>query len=153
MKTINEIEDQLSADFNLLETWEEKYDYLIELGQDLPEMDEALKTDANLVKGCQSSVWFAINCKDERLYFEADSDSLIVKGLVSILHQMLSGQSARDYQDLDLTFFDNLGFWRHLSSQRSNGLTSMIGQLKQAAEACAGSPKDQNSTEILPDIV
>jgi len=90
MKTVAELEAQIIEDFNLLENWEEKYDYLIELGQELPPMDPT-KDEENRVKGCQSSVWFDITCKDGRLYFDADSDSLIVKGLVAILHQLLNG--------------------------------------------------------------
>ncbi|MFZ3150300.1 MAG: SufE family protein [Anaerolineaceae bacterium] len=142
MKTIAEIETQLNEDFSLLESWEEKYDYLIELGLELPEMEPEFKTDANLVKGCQSNVWLATRCEDDRLFFDADSDSLIVKGLVAVLSKMLSGQPASQYRQMDLSFFDKLGFWRHLSSQRSNGLTAMVSHLKLAAEACAGANPD-----------
>lgn len=136
MKSVSEIETQIIDDFSLLETWEEKYDYLIELGQDLPPMNPELKTEENRVKGCQSSVWFAITCQDGHLYFEADSDSLIVKGLVAILHQLLNGQPAEAFLDVNLSLFETLGFWRHLSSQRSNGLTAMIAHLKAAADDC-----------------
>jgi len=137
MKTIAELEEQIIADFNLLENWEEKYDYLIELGQDLEPLDPAKKVDENLVRGCQSSVWFDITCQDGRLYFDADSDSLIVKGLIAILHQLLNGQPAEAFADVNLTVFETLGFWRHLSSQRSNGLTAMVARLKAAAADCA----------------
>jgi cysteine desulfuration protein SufE len=137
MRTVAELEAELTENFDLLETWEEKYDYLIELGQDLPPLDPAKKVDDNLVRGCQSSVWFDITCKDGKLYFAADSDSLIVKGLIAILHQLLDGQPAETFIDVNLTVFETLGFWRHLSSQRSNGLTAMVAHLRAAAAECA----------------
>lgn len=133
---IKEIEQNLIADFNLLDNWEEKYEYLIEMGQDLPEMDPNLKTEDRLVKGCQSSVWFDIHCKDRRLVFSADSDSLIVKGMVAVLNEMLNGQPAEEVLTADLDFFETLGLWRHISSQRSNGLTAMMKHIKQAAADC-----------------
>lgn len=137
MKTVAELEAELIENFDLLETWEEKYDYLIELGQELPPMEPAQKTEENRVKGCQSSVWFDITCQAGKLYFDADSDSLIVKGLVAILHQLLNGQPVESFADVNLTVFETLGFWRHLSSQRSNGLTAMVAHLKAAAAECA----------------
>ena len=133
---IKEIEQNLIADFNLLDNWEEKYEYLIEMGQDLPEMDPNLKTEDRLVKGCQSSVWFDIHCQDRRLVFSADSDSLIVKGMVAVLNEMLNGQPAEEVLTADLDFFETLGLWRHISSQRSNGLTAMMKHIKQAAADC-----------------
>lgn len=136
MKSIAEIEAQFIDDFNQLENWEEKYDYLIELGDSLPEMPAELKTLQNLVKGCQSSVWFASQCKDGKLLLEADSDSMIIKGIVAILVQVLAGQPAADIQQADLTMFETLGLWRHLSSQRSNGVTAMMAHLKQSAAEC-----------------
>ncbi|MGB4594423.1 MAG: SufE family protein [Anaerolineaceae bacterium] len=136
MKSIAEIEAQFIDDFNQLENWEEKYDYLIELGDSLPEMPAELKTIENLVKGCQSSVWFSTQCKDGQLLIEADSDSLIIKGIVAILVQVLSGQPAADIKRADLTMFETLGLWRHLSSQRSNGVTAMMAHLKQSAADC-----------------
>ena len=137
MQTTAEIAAQISAEFSLLENWEEKYDYLIEKGQSLPDMPKDLKDDEHLVKGCQSSVWFATECREGRLYFQTDSDSFIVKGLAALLHELLNGQPAEVFGDIDLSLFDTLGFWRHLSSQRSNGLTAMVGFLKSAAEDCA----------------
>ena len=136
MTPVNEIEKQLIDDFNLLDTWEERYDYLIELGQNLPEMPDALKTDLNLVRGCQSSVWFDIRCEQGRLWFQADSDSLIVKGMAAILTQVLNGRPASEVLQFDLTLFETLGLWRHVSSQRTNGLTAMVTHLKAAAAGC-----------------
>ncbi|NLB70879.1 MAG: SufE family protein [Chloroflexi bacterium] len=134
--TIKEIEQELIDDFNLLDNWEEKYEYLIELGQDMPRMDPTLKTDDRLVQGCQSSVWFDIHCQEGRLLFSADSDSVVVKGMVAVLNQTLNGQPAEDVLQANLDFFETLGLWRHISSQRSNGLTAMVGHLKQAAAEC-----------------
>ena len=129
---------QLAEDFELLENWEEKFDYLIELGQELPEMPEALKTEQNLVRGCQSSVWFDIHCENGLMRFSADSDSLVVKGLVAILDKLLNGQPAEEVLQMDLSLFEKLGLWHHISSQRSSGLAAMMGHLKQAAVECLG---------------
>ena len=137
MQTTAEIAAQISAEFSLLENWEEKYDYLIEKGQSLPDLPDDLKSDEHLVKGCQSSVWFVTECREGRLVFQTDSDSLIVKGLAALLQELLNGQPAEAYQNVDLSLFETLGFWRHLSSQRSNGLTAMVSFLKTAAGDCA----------------
>lgn len=134
--SIKEIEQALIEDFDMLENWEEKYEYLIELGQDMPTMDPTLKTDDRLVQGCQSSVWFDINCKEGKLHFSADSDSMVVKGMVAVLNQTLNDQPAEAVLQANLGFFETLGLWRHISSQRSNGLTAMVGHLKQAAAEC-----------------
>jgi len=138
MTTISEIEQALIDDFALLENWEERYDYLIELGQNLDPMDPELKTDDNKVHGCQSSVWFAIRCDNGQISFQADSDSLIIKGIVAILQKLLSGQPAAAVENADLTIFNTLGLWKHLSSQRSNGVTAMLSHLKAAAILCQG---------------
>ncbi|NLZ26586.1 MAG: SufE family protein [Chloroflexi bacterium] len=129
---------QLAEDFELLENWEEKYDYLIELGFELPEMPEDLKTEQNLVRGCQSSVWFDIHCEEGMVVFSADSDSLIVKGIVAVVEQLFNGQAAEDVLTADLSFFEELGLWQHLSAQRGNGLMAMIAHLKKAAADCLG---------------
>ena len=129
---------QLAEDFELLENWEEKYDYLIELGFELAEMPEDLKTEQNLVRGCQSSVWFDIHCEEGKIVFSADSDSLIVKGIVAVVEQLFNGQAAEDVLTADLSFFEELGLWQHLSAQRGNGLMAMIAHLKKAATDCLG---------------
>ncbi len=134
--SIAQLEQSLTEDFDLLENWEEKYEYLVELGQEMPKMDPALKTEDRLVKGCQSSVWFDIHCEKGIMRFSADSDSLVVKGMVSVLDQLLNDQPAADVLKTDLSFFERLGLWHHISSQRSNGLTAMMGHLKQAAVEC-----------------
>lgn len=129
---------QLIEDFELLENWEEKYDYLIELGHDLPDMPEDLKTEQNLVRGCQSSVWFDIHCEEGKIVFSADSDSLIVKGIVAVVNQLFNNQDAEEVLTADLSFFEEIGLWQHLSAQRGNGLMAMIAHLKKSAADCLG---------------
>ena len=136
MSGIQKIQKDLSDDFSLLANWEEKYEYLIEMGMDLPAMKPENKVEKNLVKGCQSSVWFGVNCKDGNMVFEADSDSLVVKGMVAVLYKLFNNQPAKDVLDADLSFFEELGLWRHISSQRSNGLTAMVAHLKAKAADC-----------------
>jgi len=136
MRTIQEIQKQLIDDFSLLENGNEKFDYLIDLGQSMPELDANQKSEANLVKGCQSSVWFSIQCEDERLYIKADSDSLIVKGIAAMLVQIFSGQKAVDILAADMGFIEQIGLWRQLSSQRGNGLTAMLTHIRASAEVC-----------------
>lgn len=136
MPGIQEIQKELSDDFSLLANWEEKYEYLVEMGMDMPAMKPENKVDENLVKGCQSSVWFDVNCQDGMIVFEADSDSLVVRGMVAVLYKLFNHQSARDVLEADLGLFEELGLWRHLSSQRSNGLTAMVAHLKAKAADC-----------------
>ncbi len=136
MPGIQEIQKELSDDLSLLANWEEKYEYLIEMGMDMPAMKPENKVDENLVKGCQSSVWFDVNCQDGMMVFEADSDSLVVKGMVAILYKLFNHQPAKDVLEADLSLFEELGLWRHLSSQRSNGLTAMVAHLKAKAADC-----------------
>jgi len=136
MSGIQKNQKDLSDDFSLLANWEEKYEYLIEMGMDLPAMKPENKVEKNLVKGCQSSVWFDVNCKDGNMVFEADSDSLVVKGMVAVLYKLFNNQPAKDVLDADLSFFEELGLWRHISSQRSNGLTAMVAHLKAKAADC-----------------
>jgi len=136
MSGIQKIQKDLSDDFALLANWEEKYEYLIEMGMDLPAMKPENKVEKNLVKGCQSSVWFDVNCKDGNMVFEADSDSLVVKGMVAVLYKLFNNQPAKDVLDADLSFFEELGLCRHISSQRSNGLTAMVAHLKTKAADC-----------------
>ena len=136
MPGIQELQKDLSDDFALLANWEEKYEYLIEMGMNMPAMNPESKVDENLVKGCQSSVWFDVKCQDGILVFEADSDSLVVKGMVAMLHKLLNNQPAKDVLEAELSVFEELGLWRHISSQRSNGLTAMMAHLKAAAVDC-----------------
>ncbi len=129
-KSINEIQDELIAEFELFDDWADKYEYLIDLGKKLPVMSDQLKSEENIIKGCQSRVWLHADKMDESLVFQADSEALIVKGLVSMLVRVLSNQSPSDVLKADLYFIDRIGMSQHLAQTRSNGLLSMVKQMK-----------------------
>ena len=137
MPSIQEIQSQIADDFSFLPQWEERYAYLIELGQKMPPMPQAHKIEQNIVRGCQSTVWLHRECQDGVLHLEADSDSLIVKGLAALLMQVYAGQPADQAAAAELTFFDETGLNKHLSSQRTNGLMAMIDEIKKFAIRCA----------------
>ena len=137
MASIEEIQNQIVEDFSFLPQWEERYAYLIELGQKLQPLPDEKRMDENLVRGCQSTVWLHRECQDGRVYLQSDSDSLIVKGLAALLLDVFSGQPAEAVLKADLTFFDETGLNRHLSSQRANGLMAMIDEIKTFAAECA----------------
>ncbi|MFN8437188.1 MAG: SufE family protein [Cytophagales bacterium] len=128
--TINEIQDQIISEFELFDNWNDKYEYIIELGKKLPNLNEIHKTDINKIKGCQSNVWLTANLNEGILYFEADSESVIVKGLVSLLIRVLSGHSPKEITNADLYFIEKIGMTSHLAQTRSNGLLSMLKQMK-----------------------
>ena len=132
-KPILEIEQELMDDFSMFETWEEKYEYLIDLGKKLSPLDLSFKTDDYKIKGCQSSVWIHSSYKDGLVYFEGDSDAVIVKGLVSLMIMVLNGQAPKDIVDAPLAFIDSIGLSSHLAQTRSNGLRAMIKQMKLEA--------------------
>lgn len=133
--TIAEIEDEIVAEFDLFDDQMEKYEYIIDIGKKLPPLDAAYMTDDFLVKGCQSKVWLHASEKDGLLYFEADSNSTITKGIIALLIRVLSGKSATEISNAQLGFIDRINLRSHLSSQRSNGLTSMIQKMKAYAAA------------------
>jgi len=133
--TINEKQDEIIEEFELFSDWMEKYEYIIQLGKSLPLIDEQYKTDENLIKGCQSRVWLHADYKDGKLFFTADSDALITKGLVSMVVQVLSGHAPKEIVDADIYFIDAIGLRSHLSPTRSNGLLSMLKQIKLYAVA------------------
>ena len=133
--TIEEIEQEIVDEFSVFDDWMDKYAYLIEIGSGLEGMDEAHKTDDNLIKGCQSRVWFHAEMKDDRLYFTADSDAIITKGIAGLLIRVFSGQKPADIAKADLMFIDRIGLTQHLSPTRSNGLLSMAKQIKLYAIA------------------
>jgi cysteine desulfuration protein SufE len=135
MASINEIQDQIIDDFSLFDEWDDKYAYIIELGKKLPVLGEEFKTDTYKIKGCQSQVWMHSTLKDGKVYFEGDSDAMIVKGLVALLIKTLSGQPAAEVANSDLYFIDKIGMKQHLSMTRSNGLASMVKQMKLYALA------------------
>lgn len=133
--TINEIQDELIEEFELFDDWEGKYEYIIDLGKKLPKLADEYKTEDNIIKGCQSIVWLNAYMKDDKLIFEADSEAIIVKGLVSMLLKVLSGHTPEDILQSDLYFIDRVGLSSHLAQTRSNGLASMVKQMKAYAVA------------------
>ena len=132
---INEIEAQIVDEFSAFDDWMDKYNYLIEMGKDMKVLDERFKVQNNLINGCQSRVWLHAEYIDGRVYFTADSDAVITKGLVSLMIRVLDGQSPDDIINADLGFVEKIGLKEHLSPTRSNGLTSMIKQMKLYALA------------------
>ena len=127
---ISEIETQIIAEFTMFEDWMDKYNYLIDLGKSLPLIDEQFKTDQFIISGCQSKVWLHAAYREGLVYFTADSDAIITKGIVSLLIRVLSGQTPDSIIQADLAFVDQIGLREHLSPTRSNGLSSMIKQMK-----------------------
>lgn len=133
--TINEIQDKTIDDFSLFDEWDEKYTYIIELGKKLAPFNEDYKKDEYKIKGCQSQVWLHSYLQDGIVFFEADSDAIIVKGLVSLLIKILSGHSPEEIANTDLYFMEKIGMQQHLSPTRSNGLAAMVKQMKLYAIA------------------
>lgn len=128
--SIKEIEAEIAEEFELFDEWSEKYEYIIELGQKLPELDAIYRKDEYKIKGCQSSVWLHAFTKDGLLYFEADSDSTFVKGEIALLIRVLSGQKPEEIIESQLEFIDKIGLRQHLAMSRANGLAAMIKQMK-----------------------
>lgn len=134
-QAILEIEKEIIEDFALFDSWEDKYEYIIDLGKKLPVLDEEHKIADNKIKGCQSTVWLVAAYEDGRVFFKADSDAVIVKGLVSMLIKVLSGHRPEDILEAKLDFIREIGMMTHLAQTRSNGLLSMIKQMKNYALA------------------
>ena len=124
--TIENIQQEIVAEFSIYEDWMDKYSYLIELGNDLKNLDPKQKSDQHLIKGCQSRVWLVPEFKDGKIYFEGESDAVIVKGLVALLLRVVSGRTPEEIMKSDLHFVDDIGLKQHLSPTRSNGLVAMI---------------------------
>ena len=135
MQTIEEIQEEILEDFDMFEDWMQKYEYLIDLGKDLPSIDEKYKIEENLIKGCQSRVWLHAEENSGNIFFSADSDAIMTKGIVALLIRVLSGQSANDIAHADLDFISKIGLKEQLSATRANGLLSMIKQMKLYAIA------------------
>ncbi|MBD1429650.1 MULTISPECIES: SufE family protein [Sphingobacterium] len=133
--TINEIQDELIEDFAFYGDWMEKYEYIIQLGKEVPLIDEQYKTDQFIIKGCQSKVWLYPEIVDGKVIFKADSDAVITKGLVSLMVKVLSGHTAKEIAEADLYFIDQIGLKEHLSPTRANGLLAMVKQMKLYAIA------------------
>ncbi|SHF32857.1 SufE family protein [Pedobacter caeni] len=134
-QAILEIEKEIIEDFALFDSWEDKYEYIIDLGKKLPVLDEEHKIADNKIKGCQSTVWLVAAYEDGRVFFKADSDAVIVKGLVSMLIKVLSGHRPEEILEAKLDFIREIGMMTHLAQTRSNGLLSMIKQMKNYALA------------------
>lgn len=132
---IQEREAEIIEAFSWFDNWEEKYEYIIELGKKLPPLDDKYKKDENIIKGCQSTVWLVADYKDGKVFYQADSDAIIVKGLVSMLIAVLSGHKPDDILAAKLDFINQIGMMSHLAQTRSNGLVSMVKQIKNYALA------------------
>ena len=133
--TINDIQDEIIEEFNGFDDWMDKYQMLIDLGNDLEPLDEKYKTEQNLIEGCQSRVWVQCDLRDGLMELSAESDALIVKGIIALLIRVLSHHSPQEILDADLYFINRIGLRDHLSPTRSNGLTSMVKQMKMYALA------------------
>ena len=135
MATMKEPEEELIQEFEMFDDWMDKYNYIIELGKDLRMIDPKYKTEEYLISGCQSQVWLHPEMRDGLLFFTADSDAIITKGIVNLLIRVLSGHTPQEILDNDLSYIDAIGLKNHLSPTRSNGLASMIKQIKLYALA------------------
>ena len=135
MMTINEIQDEIIEEFAGLDDWMDKYQMLIDLGNEQEPLDEQYKTEQNLIEGCQSRVWLQAECAEGVVRFTAESDALIVKGIVALLIRVLSGHTPQEILDAELYFIDRIGLREHLSPTRSNGLLAMVKQMRMYALA------------------
>jgi len=133
--SINELQDQIIDEFSVFDDWMDKYALLIDLGNSLPPLDERYKTESNLIEGCQSRVWLQADYVDGKIVFQGESDAVIVKGIVSLLIQILSGHTPQEIIDADLYFIERVGLKEHLSPTRSNGLVAMVKQMRLYAVA------------------
>jgi cysteine desulfuration protein SufE len=134
-KTIEEREEEIIDEFSLFDSWEEKYEYIIDLGKKLEPLEDKYKIGENIIKGCQSTVWLTSEFKDGKVFFKADSDAVIVKGLVSMLIKVLSGHQPDKILEARLDFIREIGMMTHLAQTRSNGLLAMVKQIKNYALA------------------
>ena len=133
--TIKEIQNEIIDEFSMFDDWMQRYEYIIDLGKNLPLIKEELKTDNNLIKGCQSKVWLQGEQNDDKIIFTADSDAILTKGIIAILIRAFSNQKAIDILNADTDFIDEIGLKEHLSPTRANGLVSMIKNIKMYALA------------------
>lgn len=133
--TINERQDEIIAEFSDIDDWMDRYGYIIDLGNSLPPIDEQYKTPQHLIEGCQSRVWLNAEMHDGRVHYTADSDAIIVKGIISLLIDVLNDHTPQEILDADLYFIDRIGLSEHLSPTRSNGLVAMVKQMRMYALA------------------
>jgi len=134
-KTIEEIEQEIVEEFSLFDSWDDKYEYIIDLGKKLAPLDNKYKMDENRERGCQSTVYLVSDYKDGKVYYKAESDAVIVKGLISMLIRVLSGQKPDNIVNAPLNFIKEIGMMTHLAQTRSNGLLAMVKQMKNFALA------------------
>lgn len=132
-KTIKDVQNEIVEEFSAFEDWMDKYEYLIDLGKSLPIIDEKDKQEDRLIKGCQSRVWLNTEYRDGRLYFTADSDAIITKGIISLLIRVYNGRTPQEILDSDTGFIDRIGLRENLSPTRANGLVSMLEQIREDA--------------------
>ena len=133
--TINEIQDQIIEEFSIFTDWLDKYNYIIELAKDIPEIDEKYKTDNNLINGCQSKVWLTAELINDKIHYTADSNAIITKGIIALLLRVFNDREPKELLDFDLYFIDKIGLEQNLSPTRANGLLSMVKQIKLYAIA------------------
>ena len=133
--TIQEIQAEIIDEFSMFDDWEERYQYMIDLGKSLPLIKAEFKTDDNIIKGCQSKVWLKGDLNQEKIVFTADSDAILTKGIIAILIRTFSNQNPKEILDANLDFIDKIGLKEHLSATRANGLVSMIKNIKMYALA------------------
>ena len=133
--TINELQDNVIEEFSAFDDWMDKYALLIDLGNSLPPLEEKYKTESNLIEGCQSRLWLQADYEDGKIIFKGESDAVIVKGIVSLLINVLSGHTPQEILDTDLYFIEQIGLKEHLSPTRSNGLVAMVKQMRMYALA------------------
>lgn len=133
--TIEEVQQEIIAEFSMFEDWMDKYGYLIELGNELGELEAKDKNDQNLIKGCQSRVWLVADMEDGKINFRGESDAVIVKGLVALLLRVVSGRTPKELLENEMHFIDDIGLKQHLSPTRSNGLLAMVKQIRLYAVA------------------
>ena len=131
--TLEDKQQAIVEEFSLFDYWMQKYEYIIELGKDLPKIDEAKKTDERIIEGCQSKVWLDARYEDGKMHFTADSDAIITKGIIGLLIQVLDEEKPEDIVKSDLHFISDIGLHEHLSPTRSNGLASMVKKMKMEA--------------------
>jgi cysteine desulfuration protein SufE len=131
--TLEEKQQEIIDEFAIYDDWMDKYEYIIELGKDLPKIKDSLKTDDRLIEGCQSRVWLASEFKDNKMNFTADSDAIITKGIIGLLIRVLNHETPENIAKSDLHFIADIGLHEHLSPTRSNGLASMVKKLKMSA--------------------
>ena len=133
--TLNEVQNEIIEEFDALEDWIDKYNYLIELSKDLNEIDTEFKTDEYVINGCQSKVWLKAELENGKIIFTADSDAIIVKGIIALLIRVMSKRTPEELVNVDLFFIDKIGLKQNLSPTRSNGLLAMVKQMKMYALA------------------